>query len=319
VFFYARLRASYDAARSPSHGLNAAERTFNVLSLALLYRRISVISGILNFDQNFKIQRRLQMANMFFVWKDPNCNGVNPEWIQMTGKQFHEFITRPENQKRKFIKEYVDPYNRRLGFYRFEVTLEVFRKWDANRKRDLRAQRNDMLNLPRLSAVDKDELSEQEDYCFTDGVEEDDEVDLSFDEDAALLGEGYDPDEDCFGMTNNNSDEESDEEECEAIPFVVSLDEIAYVEEQLTMHDVIADPSVDVEKSDLCRVILEDIKQFIKKYSGVDFLVAEYVVDRREKEKTHTRFAKELGISRQVLEYKIKKIRKEIKKNFAFA
>jgi hypothetical protein len=259
------------------------------------------------------------MANMFFVWKDPNCNGVNPEWIQMTGKQFHEFITRPENQKRKFIKEYVDPYNRRLGFYRFEVTLEVFRKWDANRKRDLRAQRNDMLNLPRLSAVDKDELSEQEDYCFTDGVEEDDEVDLSFDEDAALLGEGYDPDEDCFGMTNNNSDEESDEEECEAIPFVVSLDEIAYVEEQLTMHDVIADPSVDVEKSALCRVILEDIKQFIKKYSGVDFLVAEYVVDRREKEKTHTSFAKELGISRQVLEYKIKKIRKEIKKNFAFA
>ena len=117
------------------------------------------------------------MTNMFFVWKDPNCNGVNPEWIQMTGTEFHEFITRPENKKRKIIKEYVDPDNKRLGFYRFEVTPEEYRKWDAKRKRDLRARQNDMLNLPRISAAEDDECSTQEEYGIIDNSEEDEDED----------------------------------------------------------------------------------------------------------------------------------------------
>ena len=254
------------------------------------------------------------MANMFLVWKNPDCNGVNPEWIQMTGKQFHEFITRPENQKRKFIKEYVDPYNRRLGFYRFEVTPEVFRKWDANRKRDLRAQRNDMLNLPRLSAVDKDELSSQEDCFFEDYVEDDIEDDLSFDEDAALLGEEYDPDGAYAEATSDNSDEEAYEEKCKASPFVVSLDEIAYVEEQLTLHDVVADPAVDVEGEAQKKVLIDQTLKLVASLPDDERKIIRAIFLDNPDQISDRALSKQFGISKSEFNRKKLKILKKLRK-----
>ncbi len=236
------------------------------------------------------------MANMFFVWKDPNCNGVNPEWIQMTGKQFHEFIIRPENQKRKFIKEYVDPYNRRHGFYRFEVTPEDFRKWDASRKRNLRVQRDDMLNLPRLSAVDKDDLSAQEDYSFAGGVEDGVEDDLFFDEDTAIFGEECNSYEDYTEAISNNSDEKA-EEKCEAIPFVVSLDEIVYVEEQLTMYDVIADPEVNIEEAAINNVHLQRIKELVQTLSSEEQTIMNLLYFDNKEFVSDAKIAAKLGLT----------------------
>ena len=44
------------------------------------------------------------MAKQFLVWKDKACNGVNPEWLSLTGKEFYEFIQKEENKGRFFIK-----------------------------------------------------------------------------------------------------------------------------------------------------------------------------------------------------------------------
>lgn len=43
------------------------------------------------------------MAKKYLVWKDRNCNGINPEWIEMTGEEFYAFISKAENKKRRFI------------------------------------------------------------------------------------------------------------------------------------------------------------------------------------------------------------------------
>lgn len=43
------------------------------------------------------------MAKKYLVWKDRNCNGINPEWIEMTGEEFYAFISKDENKKRRFI------------------------------------------------------------------------------------------------------------------------------------------------------------------------------------------------------------------------
>lgn len=43
------------------------------------------------------------MAKKYLVWKDRNCNGINPEWIEMTGEEFYAFISKEENKKRRFI------------------------------------------------------------------------------------------------------------------------------------------------------------------------------------------------------------------------
>lgn len=44
------------------------------------------------------------MANKYFVWKDANCNGVNPKWIEMDGRTFYEFTKHPDNRNRYFVR-----------------------------------------------------------------------------------------------------------------------------------------------------------------------------------------------------------------------
>ena len=45
------------------------------------------------------------MTKKYFIWKDSECNGMNPEWIELTGEEFYKFINTPQNSGRKFIKE----------------------------------------------------------------------------------------------------------------------------------------------------------------------------------------------------------------------
>ena len=35
------------------------------------------------------------MANSFWRWKDASCNGENIEWVEMTSKEFKEFLNMP--------------------------------------------------------------------------------------------------------------------------------------------------------------------------------------------------------------------------------
>jgi RNA polymerase sigma factor (sigma-70 family) len=44
------------------------------------------------------------MEKRFFIWKDPGCAGVNVEWLELTGTEFHALLERPENKSRRFIR-----------------------------------------------------------------------------------------------------------------------------------------------------------------------------------------------------------------------
>lgn len=43
------------------------------------------------------------MANKYFIWKDRNCNGHNPEWVEMKGKEFFDFLNSADGKGRRFI------------------------------------------------------------------------------------------------------------------------------------------------------------------------------------------------------------------------
>lgn len=78
------------------------------------------------------------MKKIYLRWKDENCNGINPEWIEMTGKQFLEFKRRPENKHRKFI-ECIDEYQDTATVV-IEATQESYKKWhceDVSRRRKI--------------------------------------------------------------------------------------------------------------------------------------------------------------------------------------
>lgn len=64
----------------------------------------------------------------YLVWKNPNCNGINPEWVSMNGKEFFQFIKKAENKKRYFmcldnrVCEDAD-------IITMECTLEIYKEW----------------------------------------------------------------------------------------------------------------------------------------------------------------------------------------------
>ena len=44
----------------------------------------------------------MKAITTYLVWKDPKCNGSNPEWVQLTRKQFHALVKSPECVGRYF-------------------------------------------------------------------------------------------------------------------------------------------------------------------------------------------------------------------------
>lgn len=101
------------------------------------------------------------MANQFFIWKDTECKGKNPVWIELSGEDFLRFIKQPENSHRRFIKEYFDEDNKSLGFYKFEVTEENFRKWDARRKKSERSEDVLVANKKKKYLSEKENTDER--------------------------------------------------------------------------------------------------------------------------------------------------------------
>jgi len=67
------------------------------------------------------------MKKLFFRWKDENCNGINPEWVEMTGKEFLDFKRNPKNKHRKFA-EYIDEYQESATIV-MEVTQDTYNRW----------------------------------------------------------------------------------------------------------------------------------------------------------------------------------------------
>ena len=101
------------------------------------------------------------MSNQFFIWKDAKCNGKDPVWIELSGDDFLKFIQQPENSQRKFVKEYFDEDNKAIGFYKFEVTEENFRKWDAKRKKNERSEDVLIANNKKQRLLNKDDVNKE--------------------------------------------------------------------------------------------------------------------------------------------------------------
>ena len=43
------------------------------------------------------------MAKKYFIWKDPACNGMDIEWVELNGRAFYDLLKKPENGERRFI------------------------------------------------------------------------------------------------------------------------------------------------------------------------------------------------------------------------
>jgi hypothetical protein len=69
------------------------------------------------------------MKTTYLVWKDRDCNGVNPDWQEITGQEFYALVNAPENKGRRFIKLYSAIEDGSDGDIVMESTKEEYRKW----------------------------------------------------------------------------------------------------------------------------------------------------------------------------------------------
>lgn len=72
---------------------------------------------------------RKPVRKVFYRWK----NAVDHTWVEMTGKEFFEFVKGEEGKKHFFISE-VDPYHEADTIVH-EATENDFKKWDSERER----------------------------------------------------------------------------------------------------------------------------------------------------------------------------------------
>ena len=84
------------------------------------------------------------MSKKFYAWKNRDCQGINPEWIELTGKQFAEICNAnkalPDEEKRWFYK--LPGLEEGDDYLVFECTKEQY--IESQNEKDRRCYQSDL-------------------------------------------------------------------------------------------------------------------------------------------------------------------------------
>lgn len=92
------------------------------------------------------------MAHFYYVWKDPTCEGINPQWQQMNGRKFYEFLQN-EGKDRYFITM-DDGADQGMDIITMETTREKYLEWDKEKARKYRLKKSQELCAPTMISMD---------------------------------------------------------------------------------------------------------------------------------------------------------------------
>lgn len=111
------------------------------------------------------------MANKYFVWKDANCNGVNPEWIEMDGRTFYKFTKDPINRERRVIR-LGNEVCKEADVIFIEATYEQYLDWDREHVKSYRTRQDEIENPYKKVSLD-DKASELHELTFNEVIADD--------------------------------------------------------------------------------------------------------------------------------------------------
>lgn len=109
------------------------------------------------------------MSNKYFIWKESNCNGINPTWIEISGSQFFALV-KDKTQKRYFKK--IDDDEEGTDVFVFETTYEEYKEWHKEQERKRRKRKAQSLYKPEIVSMD-DNVSNTE-FTYNDIVPDED-------------------------------------------------------------------------------------------------------------------------------------------------
>jgi len=67
------------------------------------------------------------LKTTYLVWKDPSCNGINPDWLEITGQEYYSLVNSPGSKGRHFIK--LESSHESDGRIVIEATPAEYVKW----------------------------------------------------------------------------------------------------------------------------------------------------------------------------------------------
>ncbi|MBR2431045.1 sigma-70 family RNA polymerase sigma factor [bacterium] len=92
------------------------------------------------------------MANKYFIWKNSECDGVNPEWIEISGTCF--FALMKTEGKKRYFKRIEDGKEDGADILIFETTYEDYKEWHRAQEKYRRCQKKQEQYKPQVMSLD---------------------------------------------------------------------------------------------------------------------------------------------------------------------
>ena len=92
------------------------------------------------------------MANKYYIWKGPNCNGTQPDWIEISGTQFLD-LGKDKTQKRYF-KRIDDGVEDGADVLIMETTYEEYKDWHKKQESKRRKKKRQEPYKPQFISLD---------------------------------------------------------------------------------------------------------------------------------------------------------------------
>ena len=93
----------------------------------------------------------------YFIWKDANCNGIDPEWLEITGSEFYQIVK--SHPEKRFIPCW-DEDDPESDYFLYEATKSAFNEWKNDKDR---FQYRNMVLQREYTFVSLDELISEDD------------------------------------------------------------------------------------------------------------------------------------------------------------
>lgn len=106
------------------------------------------------------------MANKYYIWKNPECNGVDPEWIEITGSQF--FSLEKNKSIKRYFKRIDDGVEDGADVLILETTYEEYKDWHKKQESKRRKKKSQEQYKPQFISLD--ELTSDSEFTYSEVI-----------------------------------------------------------------------------------------------------------------------------------------------------
>ena len=106
------------------------------------------------------------MANKYYIWKDPNFNGTNPDWIEISGTQF--FALGKDKSQKRYFKRIYDGVEDGADVLIMETTYEEYKDWHKKQESKRRKKKSQEQYKPQFISLD--ELTPDSEFTYSEVI-----------------------------------------------------------------------------------------------------------------------------------------------------